>query len=96
VKHPRLQFEGDEYTSSEEEMEAEDDEDDDEYIDDDEEELNGPYEVDDEELGSAKRVDRELEWDDTSLDVKLKQGHLNETRSCNKSTSNFIDSNQFV
>jgi hypothetical protein len=108
-----LQFEGDEdYTSSEEEEEMEEGnggggggarsaDDDDEYIDEDEEEeLGGPYGMmnrGDLELASVKRVDRELEWDDTSLEVKLKQSQLNEVKrsGCNKSTS-FIDSNQFV
>lgn len=66
------------------------DEEDDEYIDDDQ--LSSEEE-------NVKVVERELEWDDTSLEIKLKDKKLQKQISksiSNNSTNNFIDPNQFV
>lgn len=95
--HAHLQFEGDEYSDSEDELEG----DDDDYLEEEEEEehLNGQY-YPDEDSSSVKIGNRDLEWDDTSLDVKLKHGAAKSGDQCNitsnKLTSSFIDPNQFV
>ena len=88
VSHPRLQFEGDDYTTTEDECDG----DEDAYIDDEEEE-ECEHCSHEEDVTSIKIAERgELEWDDTSLDVKLKQEKMND----NGNKSSFIDPNNFL
>ena len=89
ASHQHLEFDANEYTSSEGEFEG----DEDEYIDDDDEydeefQHNHRDQYCTEEDESSMRMGRELEWDD--MDVKPK----NSSSKSNK--SNFIDPNQFV
>ena len=46
-----------------------------------------------------KVIDRELEWDDTSLEIKIKDKQLKQQEileSSNKLASTYVDPNKFV
>lgn len=106
---PKLSFDSDEGSDEDENEfdggDYYDEDEDDEDIEDEEEELGGRFyrsaSIDENGVGGGDDsasirgvVNRgELEWDDTSLDVKLKQH--NRPKS-NKTTSSFISPNHFV
>ena len=98
----RLQYEREDYSSSEFEQE---DDDDDEY-DNSDEDIH--YQCSDDQItkrgsiSSNNLIDRDLEWDDTSIQIKDKQ--QNNTNNCNNNknsnktanNTNLITSNEFV
>jgi hypothetical protein len=106
-----LEFDGDEFTSSEDEIYGEDD---DEYIDD--EENNSEYDEDDyvrndhglnaddqycttEDESNVNRIGvrgGQLEWDSTSLDLNLKQNDLNKNSNRTAYSSNKKMTTSFV